>query len=285
MTLGDKIKKARTESGMTQTELAGNHITRNMLSQIENNTAAPSISTIKFIAKKLNIPAGYFLSDTDNEFLYKKMYIIDDIKLIFREKQYQHCIDLCLALNAADDEIEYILSNSYFSLAYENFLSGNLKTAEEYFATSLTHAHNTIYSSNKVSYYSALFIDYIKSFNNNLIKRNDNIVAYAPYTETMTYLNIISAFNQKTDTSDITKEIKLSEIYLQHIEAKKLINSDNYTDAEKILTELMERELHKFEKYMIIIDLESCYVHLDDFKNAYKYSTLKTELYTQMFNN
>jgi len=285
MTLGNKIKKARTESGMTQTELAGSSITRNMLSQIENNTAVPSVSTIKHIAAKLNIPVGYFLSDDDNEFLYKKMQVIDDIKSMFRENQYQHCIDLCLALNSADDEIDYILSNSYFSLAYDHFISGSLKTAEGLFIKSLSHAHNTVYISNAVSYYSAVFIDIIKSFNNNLIRKNETYSNSAPQKETMTYLNMISALNQKKDVSDTIIEVTLNKIHLRHIEAKKFINCDDFIEAERILSELMEQELRPFEKYMIIVDMELCYVHLDDFKNAYQYSTIKNELYKQMLNN
>jgi Predicted transcriptional regulators len=285
MTLGEKIKKSRTESGMTQTELAGDYITRNMLSQIENNSAVPSVPTIKHIAKKLNIPVGYFLSDDDNEFSYKKTQVIDDIKSMFREKQHQHCIDLCIALNTPDDEIEFILSNCYFSLAYDNFVSGNLKTAETLFTKSLSHAHNTVYVMNKSLHISALFLEILKSFNNNLIKKNDSANNSAPYVETMTYLNIIAALNQKKDISGITNDIKLNKVYLKHIEAKKFINKENYTEAEVILSDLITRELRPFERYMIIVDMESCYVHLDDFKNAYQYSTMKNELYKNMFNN
>ena len=36
MTFGEKIKKARKEQGLTQKELAGDRITRNMLSAIIN---------------------------------------------------------------------------------------------------------------------------------------------------------------------------------------------------------------------------------------------------------
>ena len=39
MTLGQKIRSARIERGMTQKELVGDHITRNMLSRIENDSA------------------------------------------------------------------------------------------------------------------------------------------------------------------------------------------------------------------------------------------------------
>lgn len=284
MTLGDKIRSERLKSGMTQTELAGDHITRNMLSQIENNVAIPSVPTIKYIAKRLKISAGYFLNDTEDEFIYKKMYAIDTIKESFKNKQYKHCIDLCLALNSTDDEIEYILSNLYFAVAYENFVLGNLKTAENLFATSLNHAKNTVYTSNKVLYYAESFLDYINSINNNLIKTTKHNNHYTPYLETMIYLDMISTFNRKQNVIDNIDKKQLSEIHLKHIEAKKLINNGDYTEAEKILSELLNTDLHPFEKYIVITDMESCYVNMSDFKNAYKYSTMKNELYTEMFN-
>lgn len=62
MTLGQKIKAARLERGMTQKELVGNAITRNMLSKIENDSATPSVRTLEYLARALGLPTGYFLS-------------------------------------------------------------------------------------------------------------------------------------------------------------------------------------------------------------------------------
>ena len=50
MQIGEKIKMLRQSKLMTQSELAGNHITRNMLSSIEHGTALPSLSTALYIA-------------------------------------------------------------------------------------------------------------------------------------------------------------------------------------------------------------------------------------------
>ena len=61
MTLGQKIKEARLSRGMTQKELVGDAITRNMLSKIENDSAAPSMRTLEYLAGALGLPAGYFL--------------------------------------------------------------------------------------------------------------------------------------------------------------------------------------------------------------------------------
>ena len=45
--LGRRIKEARIAKKMTQSQVVGTFITRNMLSQIENGNALPSITTLE----------------------------------------------------------------------------------------------------------------------------------------------------------------------------------------------------------------------------------------------
>ena len=63
MTLGAKLKQARLEAGLSQRQLCGDTITRNMLSQIENGTARPSMDTLQILAQRLETPVGYFLDE------------------------------------------------------------------------------------------------------------------------------------------------------------------------------------------------------------------------------
>ena len=52
MTLGQKLKKARLDRGLTQAQVVGDRITRNMLSQIENDQASPSMRTSAFSQRR-----------------------------------------------------------------------------------------------------------------------------------------------------------------------------------------------------------------------------------------
>lgn len=63
MELGQRLRQARLEAGMTQRQLCGDEITRNMLSQIENGTARPSMETLRFLAHRLGKPMGWFLEE------------------------------------------------------------------------------------------------------------------------------------------------------------------------------------------------------------------------------
>lgn len=76
---------------MTQKELVGKTITRNMLSKIENDTATPSVRTLEYLAQALSLPAGYFLGASglsdgtapDG---------LDEARSAYREKRWISCL-------------------------------------------------------------------------------------------------------------------------------------------------------------------------------------------------
>lgn len=61
--LGQRIKEARLAKKMTQNEVVGSFITRNMLSQIESGNAVPSMKTLTYLAEVLDIPPSALLAD------------------------------------------------------------------------------------------------------------------------------------------------------------------------------------------------------------------------------
>ncbi len=63
MSLGKKLRQARMEASLSQRALCGSVITRNMLSQIENGAANPSMSTLQYLAGQLGKPVSFFLEE------------------------------------------------------------------------------------------------------------------------------------------------------------------------------------------------------------------------------
>ena len=63
MDLGQRLKQARLDAGLSQRQLCGDTITRNMLSLIENGSASPSMETLRYLASRLDKPMGYFLEE------------------------------------------------------------------------------------------------------------------------------------------------------------------------------------------------------------------------------
>ena len=63
MELGRKLLQAREAAGLSQRQLCGDVITRNMLSRIEHGTVRPSMATLTYLAERLGKPVSYFLDE------------------------------------------------------------------------------------------------------------------------------------------------------------------------------------------------------------------------------
>lgn len=63
MSMGQRIYQARMEAGLSQRQLAGEEITRNMLSALEHDSANPSVATLKYLSERLGKPVSFFLGE------------------------------------------------------------------------------------------------------------------------------------------------------------------------------------------------------------------------------
>jgi len=61
--LGDRIRKARAEAGLSQAQLGAPHFTRAYVSAIELGKVRPAMKSLEFMADKLGKPTSYFLED------------------------------------------------------------------------------------------------------------------------------------------------------------------------------------------------------------------------------
>ena len=83
MTLGQKLKQTRLARGMTQSQVVGDRITRNMLSQIENDLASPSVGTLEYLASVLNVRLSWLLADEQEDMIDRylergDMFVLED---------------------------------------------------------------------------------------------------------------------------------------------------------------------------------------------------------------
>lgn len=66
MTIGEKIKTARTENGLTQEELASKMlVSRQAITKWEADKGMPDVSNLKLLAQLLNVSVDYLLDDGD----------------------------------------------------------------------------------------------------------------------------------------------------------------------------------------------------------------------------
>ncbi len=128
MTLGQKIRQTRQDRGLTQRELAGAYITRNMLSQIENDQARPSMRTLEYLAARLDVEAGWLLANGESSAASDRLA---GARAMLRAGEAKACLDLLRPDSAwAGDETLLLLARSAMQLAYDALLREDLDTAQ-----------------------------------------------------------------------------------------------------------------------------------------------------------
>ena len=294
MNIGERIRELRISKLMTQADLAGEHITRNMLSCIENGSANPSLSTIVYIAGRLGVPAGFLLAEQGDEMAFRKMSNLSNIKKAYTTGDVQSCRSLCLSgCPEPDDEISLLLANCDMGIAIEAFWSGKLRSSCRFFDEALSYAEKTIYSTDAIEAEIRVYFRYMERISHTLysdLLDEEKNLSVKSNTVLSQYLDALYALDN-ADTS-VAKELvehlaDTSEIsfYKAHLQSKLLIADGNYKQAQKILQQLLQDSdmpLNKIQLHTVLEDLEICCRESDDYKNAYRYASEKVELLEQL---
>jgi len=112
--LGKKLKEARLSKKMTQSDVVGTFITRNMLSQIESGAASPSLRTLEYLANVLELPIHYLVAENieDIEHIEKSALANQDMQISHTSKEIERITNpelygLVLSLKALYDAGQY----------------------------------------------------------------------------------------------------------------------------------------------------------------------------------
>lgn len=167
--LGKRIKEARIAKKMTQSEVVGNFITRNMLSQIESGTANPSIKTLEYLAGVLELPIMYLVNDEDEASVLsvcgpEHMTTLNCAKDAYKSGDYLLTIEK-LSSYAEDegsviyDEAAALLARSYIAKAEISEKNGELQAAAAYAKKASELADAGVYKSREVRTNAVLLLD------------------------------------------------------------------------------------------------------------------------------
>jgi len=273
--IGKKIKKLRTEKAMTQNELAGNFITRNMLSLIESGSAQPSLPTIRYLAERLNVPAGILIEDDKYEYFYKRVSLIENIRRAFFAKNYRICLDLCESTdeNEEDNEISLIKAECFLGIAKEEFSDGFLKRACVDFDKACELAKQNVYNTVHILAEAKVYCDYMKNI-------SPSFFAECSDQETLIEMSVSDEFCRyvlSLDSKCIINSNSIAfenDIYLDHIKARLAFEKKDYPVAYDLMIKILnsDQSVPKPMMYEIFKDLEICCREIGDFKGAYEYS-------------
>ena len=290
MHIGEKIKRLRTTKIMTQSELVGGEITRNMLSRIENGAAQPSMSTIKYIAERLNVSVGFLLADEADEILYFKSAEIGSIKKAFENKDYSLCREMCKNSEWSDDELMLILAESTACVAIEEFSHGNLRSAAELFDEAISYCTQTIYDLSALLSKIQCYFDYMGFISPTLASNEAETDAFLPILPiakdkfcvySYIFLNGEEKSYKTVPLLDKALDFLSESSYEIHIKAKMLIEEGKYQEGYDLLHALLFNDNGEFPEpmlYFVLGDIELCCKEINDFKGAYDFSKSKIEL-------
>lgn len=156
--LGKRIKEARLAKKMTQSELVGTFITRNMLSRIESGNACPSVKTLEYLAGRLDLPAGSLISDEmqdmpDTDKYGRNAEQLIKAKQLYIDCDYSACVSEAekLAGSEFEDEGQAILARCCIALSEKAMNSGDKTAAIKYAKQALELADKGIYKSREIS--------------------------------------------------------------------------------------------------------------------------------------
>ena len=83
--LGERIKRLRKERKMTLANVAGERLTKGMLSLIENGKANPSMESLQYIAERLGINASELIQSDDTENLREVLFRVEKMYKEYNE--------------------------------------------------------------------------------------------------------------------------------------------------------------------------------------------------------
>lgn len=85
--LGNKMRRRRTELGLTQAELGGERFSKSYVSQIESGKVAPSHEALTYFAERLKRPVAWFLTDVQECISSIRLHL-SDVQLNLRRGQH-----------------------------------------------------------------------------------------------------------------------------------------------------------------------------------------------------
>ena len=290
MNIGEKIRELRVAKLMTQSELAGTQITRNMLSCIENGNAQPSLSTILYIAARLKVPAGFLLAEEGDEIVWRKMNSLANIKRAYTVGDWHGCRSLCLSgCPEPDDEISLLLAECDAGIAAEEFWHGRLRSSCRFFDEALNYAEKTVYQTGHVEAQARVFFRYMRRISATLYsdvldeEKELPVQAVSPFAAYVDALEAIDDGN--IDAAEAFLDtVDAESFFAHHIHVRFLMEAQAFAEAKTELLALLNADepLNEVSLYAVLCELEICCRETDDYKGAYNYSAEKLQLLEQL---
>lgn len=163
---GRRIKEARIAKKMTQSEVVGSFITRNMLSQIESGSAVPSLKTLEYLASVLDIPISTLMPQNESDCVFPETEALISAKKHFTEGNYRAAV---MSLDSIDDDSP--LSDEFSAVKARCYLKLAEETADNDAAKAVEYAKEAAVLSEKGFYANSALKAEASALLNNLAEK------------------------------------------------------------------------------------------------------------------
>ncbi|HWR24535.1 MAG TPA: helix-turn-helix transcriptional regulator [Feifaniaceae bacterium] len=155
--LGRRLKEARLNKKLTQAEVVGDFITRNMLSQIESGLAMPSMKTLSYLSEQLSIPLSQLLDTPASSDAIEEL---NSAKRAFSAGNYPLAVTIAEKLELPFfDEANAILARAHLALAQKYWKERELASAAANARLAAEKAQLGIYASRTLRSEALLLLD------------------------------------------------------------------------------------------------------------------------------
>ncbi len=273
MTLGQRIYQARTEAGLSQRQLAGEEITRNMLSALEHDGANPSVATLKYLSERLGKPVSYFLGEDTPQI--PEFPMVGKARDAYDRKDFRECLDQLDRMETAGEilgrEVSLLRVLSLLGLAEQSLWEGKMPYAR----TLLTRAEEAVQA--------CPYAD------DTQVRRLRILQAHCPESESQ-----LSTLVQRVPDDDEVLMLRAGAALTDNrfCDAQRYLNAAENRNAPEWnlqMGEVLFRQkkykeaapyFHRAEGEMpekCVKRLEVCYREMEDYKMAYYYATYATK--------
>jgi len=283
--IGKKVRSLRGMRGLTQKELAGDIVSRNMLSMIESGAATPSLETLFSLAKSLNVPVGSFFAEGYEEMLYSKRDAVENVKFLLLEGRHNEAAKLCEPFAEDDGEMRMYLSLCRLESGLDFIYRFMLATADSYLAYAAEMAMGIPF----IEDYISSTCDFIRQLAMAVTSDTvpDVLLDHEKYERSAIpaslacYLTAYKAVldGDYTFATSLAKSGLMGSFHSLHIRGAVLMRTGDYEGATRLFDlALTSDEGGFYSRYKLICDLEVCHRDAGNFEAAYSLSTSRMEM-------
>ena len=237
------------DRGLTQTQVAGEYMTRNMLSQLENDAAFPSVKTLQYLSDTLGVSIGWLLNEDNVEDFSQ----LEKVRELYRAGKSLDCLRILTERDAAPNEEEsLLLVRCALHCADQALLEKRYRDADAFLRAAERCKGLYIGKQERLQIASVRL--------RWKLEQGD--------TDDALLQSVLELWNPE-ETAVLTARHDL-------LNGRKRVASANYDEALSYLHRAEAvKALPLNERYQLYQLLELCYKEKEDYKQAYHYASLR----------